>query len=227
MNDAKTRTPAFNLDHLQAFKACLGKDEDVAWNAAKCPQNFARHIKAEKLAARLVEGSEKRDRLLAVSTKFTKDMEALAWRILAWGGMRVNNGIALRTYGTGWLELCNEVAAGNHSRSSAYVAFAQLRKDKKTKGLGPAYFTKLIYFLMPRTTNQPVGYIMDQWVSSAVNVLMVEPIVKMGKNYVVTDDNSGAIYERYCCAIELLANDCSSKPDDLEMQLMSKCLTEN
>ena len=222
MNEAETRAEVFNQDHLQAFVACKGVGEDVAWNAAKCPQSFAQHIRAEKLAARLVKGSETRDQLLDISTKPTNDMEALAWRILAWGGMRVNNGMTLRACGTGWLDLCDEVAAGNHSRSSAYEAFANLRRDKKSKGLGPAYFTKLIYFLMPRTIDQPVGYIMDQWVSSAINVLVAEPIVRVGKNFVVTDDNDGTIYERYCCAIEALAKECASTPEEIEVQLMSK-----
>lgn len=219
MNEAETRATAFDASNLQALRCCLAKGEQVEWKAAKCPKSFAGHIGANDVEAHLVAGSETRDRLLNAATD---NVEALAWRILAWGGMRVNNGEALQGCGADWTELCREIVAGKHSRCCAYDAFARLRREGKTKGLGPAYFTKLIYFLMPRTQDRPVGYIMDQWVSCAVNLLATEPVVRAGANFVVSDRNTGEIYERYCRTIESLAESCSLSPEALEIQLMSQ-----
>lgn len=219
----------FEVAHLNELRACIAKGEAIAWNSAKSPSAFVEDVGLTALSARLPESSETRSDLLSAGAAATNDMMALAWRILAWGGMHVENGKTLARCDESWVELCKEVAAGTFDRVGAYNAFAQLRKSKTTKGLGPAYFTKLIYFLIPRGIARPPGYIMDQWVSCAINVLSVEPIVRVRKyttakteGYIVSDSNDGNTYERYCRTIEALADVCGLAPDDLEIQLMSK-----
>jgi len=228
MNDTAARTTAFNDLHVDALRACLDSGDNVEWDAAKIPSRLAEHINLAELAGRLPKDSEPRADLLQAAAASPADMEALAWRILAWGGMRVNNGKALANCTNDWLDVCADIAAGRYDRAEAYDAFARLRRDKKAKGLGAAYFTKLIYFLMPRD-GRPIGYIMDQWVACSVNLLSAEPIVKIrpvsvegDKDYVVTDRNNGTIYEHYCRAIEALAERCGLAPEALEMQLMSQ-----
>lgn len=223
MNEAETRATLFLRHHLDALHDIIALRECVEWAAAKQPRTFARNIGAgAALIERLPQKAETRDQLLRARLGDINDIEAFVWRILAWGGMRVNNGTMLLKGDAAWIDHCANIASGTLDRASAYNGFARLRKAGQTKGLGPAYFTKLIYFLTPRQHERPIGFIMDQWVSCAINILAATPVVKIGKNYLVSDRNDGAIYEHYCCAIEKLAEFFMLSPDQLEIQLMSK-----
>jgi hypothetical protein len=122
-----------------------------------------------------------------------------------------------------WLNVAEKTRAGDHSRKEAYQAFAKLRTTGLLAGMGPAFFTKLIFFLMPRRPNDPSpGYIMDQWVGCAVNVLAGRQVVLMNctqswtiakrgqfqgqpslsADYTVSDANDERCYEDFCCYIE-------------------------
>jgi len=162
----------------------------------------------------------------------------VCWSILAWGNMHGRHRDDLiKQKDRGWLELASAVRSGKHTRQSAYDAFSRLRREKKLSGVGPAYFTKLIYFLMPRHTNNPVGYIMDQWVACSINLIAEHQIVLMDANYrwrrvlkklalkaenIVSDLNDGAVYEQYCQKIETLAARIGKEPDEAELLLMSE-----
>jgi len=76
--------------------------------------------------------------------------------------------------------------------------------------MGPAYFTKLLYFLASGTHGVAKGYIMDQWLGCSVNLLTGRLIVKLDQHLtwqlqngravpridsVVSDANSGRDYE--------------------------------
>lgn len=103
--------------------------------------------------------------------------------------------------------------------------------------MGPAYFTKLIYFLMPEKSGTPRGYIMDQWVGCGINILTDSEIVVMDKTFsikeknskpvqdsvfIVSDINTEQNYRYYCRAIETLADITGQTPDKTECLLMSK-----
>ena len=55
----------------------------------------------------------------------------------------------------------------NLCRVGAYKQFHRLVNEKKLTHMGPAYFTKLIYFLGSKQN----GYIMDQWTARSMNLL--------------------------------------------------------
>lgn len=103
--------------------------------------------------------------------------------------------------------------------------------------MGPAYYTKLIFFLMPRTGGCNPGYIMDQWVGCSINLLASSRVVLMDyslmwkrfkggvrqeASFVVSDLNDEKHYEAYCCHIEEVAKRIGRKPDDTELLLMSE-----
>lgn len=223
MNEVETRATLFLQHHLDSLHDIIALREPVEWAAAKQPRAFARNIGAgAALIERLPEKAETRDQLLRAQLGGINDVEAFSWRILAWGGMRVNNGKMLFKGNAAWIDHCANIASGALDRASAYDGFARLRKAGQTKGLGPAYFTKLIYFLTPRQPKCPIGFIMDQWVGCSINLLVQSPFIKIGTNFVVTDRNDGCIYERYCLTIEQLAVQCGVGAEGLEMQLMSK-----
>jgi len=83
--------------------------------------------------------------------------------------------------------------------------------------MGPAYFTKLIHFLMPfNNYGRPVGMIMDQWAGCSINVLLGTNLIRMdatftwnaenvSSKYTVSNTNNAQIYEAFSAAVHQLA----------------------
>jgi hypothetical protein len=73
--------------------------------------------------------------------------------------------------------------------------------------MGPAYFTKLIYFL--RASQD--GYIMDQWTARSINLLRTpdQRLVRMhihAKGQAVSSHNDAHAYEEFCRSLEELSD---------------------
>jgi hypothetical protein len=154
-----------------------------------------------------------------LDTNFTKDLndEELAIAILSWGGMNREHGKSLFEHKE-WIDIITKMRNNEIvTRKVAYELFAELRKNKKLKGMGPAYFTKLICFVNPNFK----GYIMDQWTSKSINLLFDNKIVFLNNNGNVTDKNTAEIYEDFCIKIECLAELLKLNPIDLEENLFS------
>lgn len=66
----------------------------------------------------------------------------------------------------------NLLRTGGLSRCEAYRLFLG---TGAIPGIGPAFFTKLIYFFSPT----PDFYILDQWTAKSVNLLTGNWVVKM------------------------------------------------
>ena len=117
---------------------------------------------------------------------FIKDLnnEEFAIAILSWGGMNREHGKSL-FQNKEWLELFEKIRSNKiTTREEAYALFTALRKSKKLKGMGPAYFTKLICFVNPNLK----GFIMDPWTSKSINLLF--------ENKIVALTNSGHVAEK-------------------------------
>jgi hypothetical protein len=114
-----------------------------------------------------------------------------------------------------------------------------MRKIGAYAGMGPAYFTKLIYFLLPRNLAPAKrGYIMDQWVGCSVNLICGREIVKMNSSYswgidrkgllkksssfIVADVNSSSDYSDFCEALAKLSKELNFAPDFVDRALMSE-----
>lgn len=102
----------------------------------------------------------------------------------------------------------------NHSRKSAYSLFID---GKKIPGIGPAYFTKLMYFFCPSS----VFYIMDQWTSKSVNLLTGRHVVKLAGRY-VANTNDASNYVAYCESVDHIAKLVNVPGDQVEEMMMSK-----
>ena len=105
------------------------------------------------------------------------------------------------------------------------------------KGAGPAYFTKLIYFLAPRDGGElRNGYIMDQWAGCSVNLLTNCETVLMNVaktwsrrkvlpvasyTFTVSDANTGANYEAFCSVVDRLKELFSIDVDEVDRALVS------
>lgn len=142
----------------------------------------------------------------------------LLWGILAWGKM---HRLAARRFAPNearWIDVVRRLRQGNLTRSESYRICFDTVADLPSGGIGPAYFTKIIFFANPRHD----GYIMDQWTSRSVNLLSSRPVIKIqNKNYVLKS-NDECVFEEYCQIVEDLSlNHFSAAPEEVEQYLFS------
>jgi hypothetical protein len=88
--------------------------------------------------------------------------------------------------------------------------------NNRLPGLGPAFSTKLIFFM--RAIED--GYVMDQWLAKSVNLLVGEKVVEMAGE-AVSPKNTPENYENFCLAIDCLSETLGISPDATEQALFS------
>lgn len=219
----------FVTDHLARFRVCFPSPIPFALGAkqeGKSPAAWFADV--DRTALGLVIGTlplaVNRAGLLAMAADTRISTAELCISIFAWGGMRGNHRDLLFARPLApWLTIADQVRHNQLSRSAAYDAFARLRLNgdrNPIAGMGPAYFTKLLYFLAPGTLEFRKGYIMDQWLGCSVNLLTGRQIVKLDHHIkwqvkhgramqvvdsIVSDVNSGRDYEEFCQIVEALS----------------------
>jgi hypothetical protein len=104
--------------------------------------------------------------------------------------------------------------AGNLVRCEAYKLF---RKQGKVRGLGPSYFTKLLFFFSPADD----FWIMDQWTGKSINLLTGKNVVRFSGSS-PSDQNKGGNYQAYCEEVDALATLLNTNGNEIEQRLMSK-----
>ena len=219
----------FVPEHLAKFKSCFPSPLSFASgdeNEGRSPAEWFKDIDRTKLGleVRPLPSVANRTTLLAMAADRNVGTVELCISILAWGGMRGRNRDHLfKRPVSPWIDLADVIRNGELTRAEAYDAFAKLRRagDAAITGMGPAYFTKLLYFLAPRASSRPHnGYIMDQWVGCSINLLAGRQIVKLDHHLIwrlkqeqpvqrveayVSDLNTGQDYEEFCRSIEELS----------------------
>lgn len=230
--------------HLDAFRQLLSLGELPVRPGSKNPNTMADTLGRSRLGTITVdegEGTLKQNYASVVAYASNPDtpIELACISIFAWGGMRMDH--ARRIFGEPsekWLQVCEEIRDGALSRKEAYELFQELRGKVNGKsrlpGVGPAYWTKLIHFLMQRKGNtHPAGYILDQWAGASVNLIGGKDVVKMDRqNGRIWEKKSGSVatvqsatvseyttaeqYEAFCKGMETLAQklDCSTQAID-------------
>lgn len=211
-------------------------------NEAKNPHLWYAGGPAEKPSAdlRIFDRGCNRSNLIAMRDDHGINTLDLCIAILAWGGMHGSNRDHLfKRDVSRWLAIADNIRSGALTRQQAFEAFAGLSGEDKLVGMGPAYYTKLIYFLMPRSADKPVGYIMDQWLGCSVNLICAQEVVLMDSSISwvsnrgrivqqahsrVSPLNTGSHYERFCRAVEMVADQLAEgwTADTAELALMSK-----
>lgn len=104
--------------------------------------------------------------------------------------------------------------AGGLSRSAAYELFCG---EGAILGLGPSYFTKLLYFFSP----EPSFYIMDQWTGKAVNLLTGRWVVRMSGD-APSPLNKPGNYQAYCEEVDAIAGLIGATGEQVEERLFSQ-----
>jgi hypothetical protein len=219
----------FVIDHFMEFGRCfpsplpfVAGDEREGHG----PEGWFKRVNRSKLDLPIgqLPVSVNRASLLAMAADHRVGTAELCISIFAWGGMHGKN----RDYLFGcpmapWVAIAEQVRDDKLSRSEAYDSFATLRNNGKGSaiaGMGPAYFTKLLYFLAPGLPGFSKGYIMDQWLGCSINLLTGREIVKLDQHVTwkikkgqaersvdsyVSNVNCGQDYDAFCRAVEALS----------------------
>ena len=185
----------------------------------------------------LPEGPMTRSAVFQLASCPTASLPTVCAAVMAWGGMHLNNWKTLVSNSSEWLDVAGKIRDGEISRKAAYGQLNVLRRKKKLKGAGPAYFTKLIYFLTPRDGRDlKPGYIMDQWAGCSINLLAGRDVVLMNVTmswkrqaerlipkyeFNAADENTEDNYESFCCAIDCLADLCNLDIRQIDRELVS------
>jgi hypothetical protein len=175
-----------------------------------------------------------RDALFQMVADRQQDTPSLCAAIFAWGGMHVRHGRELFRTAARWREAAEMVRFGNLSRTEAYALFHRLRAEGVLPGMGPAYYTKLIFFLRGSDVADP-GYIMDQWTGCSINLLLGQPgpvlmnaaftwttPTTFRSDFQVSEMNDAGRYERFCSGLEAVAEAVGLDPIHAELLLMSQ-----
>lgn len=98
--------------------------------------------------------------------------------------------------------LLTRLRRGRMTRRESYDLFA----EAAIPGLGPAYFTKLLYFFCGEAGSPADRYIMDKWTSRSINLLTNQHVVRMDTAGYVASQNTGENYEYFCTEVDRLAD---------------------
>lgn len=142
--------------------------------------------------------------------------------IFAWGGMRRDHARAVLGMADKWLPIADAIRREHIGRKDAYSRFMQARQSKNLPGMGPAFFTKLIYFFGEKAASR--GYIMDQWTALSANLLTGRQMVEMqilNNAARVSDNNRSDVYDEFCNFIEALGKELNESADKAEMRIFS------
>ena len=197
----------FNEQALTYLRKCKNKIDlevpkeklDTLWLANQSAKKWFSNFETSWEISDLSEKKLNREELLELINPFRKNrntdkstIRKLIVSILAWGGMGTSptsGKLAIETIDA-YEEVCLKLLNGMMP-VNAYQEFYKLKKLNLMKGIGPAYYTKLIFFLGDQT-----GLIMDQWTARSTNLLLNKKIIRLEMNY-VSDKNSEQVYKKY------------------------------
>ena len=205
----------FSAEHLEAFQtmATVGEwkeQEPAAWVESVGIPALSTAFSQQKMTRSFLKESS--------SDKRITDRDLL-WGILSWGKMRRDAARRLAQYEETWIKVIRSLRGENLTRLDSYSLCAETVAGNPSGGIVPAYYTKLIFFANPRHD----GYIMDQWTSRSVNLLVCgDPIVAMRTSNHVSPANTAETYETYCRIVETLSKVLIDKnPEETESCLFS------
>lgn len=146
----------------------------------------------------------------------TKDIINLIIEILSWGGVRKDKAKVILDHIEPVEHICNDLFINKISDIEAYNRFYDAIDCKTIKELGPAYYTKLIFYFGKQT-----GLIMDQWTARSINLLAGRHIIALStktKNRCrVLQENNEKVYQEFLEFCDFLR---------MELQLNSLNFTE-
>lgn len=187
----------------------------------------------------LPQGALNREQLRAVWQNNNNIDETCVLCTLAWGGMRRSNARAVWNARRHWLPIIRNIREGGYiNMFEAYNAFSVLRAQGLLPSMGPAYFTKILFFAQPvnpdARQNDNSVFILDQWTARSAQVLTNQIAwPRLNIDYTtkkkavenddpthirlhVSDDVSVDDYMHYCSLVRIIASVANRLPSHVE-----------
>lgn len=199
----------FNQQALNELKSCKEKIDtsvpkkiqDELWFAGLSPKAWFNKFEPGYDFPELPEKRLNRSELLDFIQPYRGNNEVdeitirkLIVCIFAWGGMRPTprwGQLAINTIKS-YEKICLGLLRGELDATSAYDEFYKQKKLGQMRGVGPAYYTKLIFFF-----GNQAGAIMDRWTARSTNLLLNAPVVKLNSTKYVDNENPTQVYAKY------------------------------
>lgn len=137
--------------------------------------------------------------------------DAVYVAVMAWGKQHFGNFRQSWRHRPEIVARLDRLRSVSMARGEAYDLFARQRIG----GLGPAYFTKLLFFCSPGSHHR----IMDQWAAKSINLLFDDLVPMKGKW--VSQAATASHYESYCGGVDWVAGRLGCEPAAAEMFLFS------
>jgi hypothetical protein len=176
------------------------------------PTTWARPLAPEIASIALPEKDQDRNELRAYCQDPAVSDESCFIACMAWGKMRRDHFQMVWAARDRLMPLVRTLRTSGLSREDAYHHF----QATPIPHLGPAYYTKLIFFLRQATD----GYVMDQWTGKSVSLVVTPVFIKIQGEWVTSANNADS-YPRYCEAVELVATAIGKPGDVTERMLFS------
>ena len=172
--------------------------EDLSFVSKDFKKQMKSKFGVEKLQFDVDENGVSRKMLFEICNNSNiDDIKQKIFSVFVWGGIHKKNATLILGNSIDEILECTKKLQNVKSREEAYNCFW----DKNLSGLGPAFYTKLMFFFR-RDLN---CYIMDQWTSRSINLLMFGKsfIVRLGNNQ-VSEKNKASDYYNYCKKVDEL-----------------------
>lgn len=223
---AELKQEHFDTAHLDFLKSVQHSRTD-RWDGndlrtfSKYVEKKARLKNEVSLPKSLNNGRASRKDLFQMVQDDTKTTEDCCIAILGWGGIKYHHCVRALESRSDWLPIAEDLRFSGLDHKEAYAKFAEQRENKSLVGVGPAFFTKLIFFLGVNAETKRRGYIMDQWTARSANLLLGEKFIKLNSGKYVADRNDSAIYAKFCGFIRDLSIELNTTPDEAEERIFS------
>lgn len=199
IEEVSIENQGFNVTHLNAFKDFF--HDLVLWKG-KIPSKFAKTLGNvdSAIIETLPAKTSTRVEVEVYCADPANSVESCFLVIAAWGGMRKNHAQRAWAARDQWKPILLKMREGTLSgRRALYECFL----SSSIPGLGPAYFTKLMYFM----SRGESCFIFDQWTGRSTNLLLrrEKALVNFSNNW-LTRKNNADVYCTYCKTVEALAS---------------------
>jgi len=208
----------FVAEHLDAFTRTIDHERSQG-PVGMSPMAWASSVNYQAPAGALSKVKFCRNRVRAYCQSADHKPEDCFVTIMAWGGTALRLPHRQKAWAARdrWIDTVEFLRNELLTREDAYTTLRSLKMNGHLPGLGPAFFTKLIFFMLP----DPHGYIMDQWLGKSINLLAGKPVVKMDGEC-VSLRNTSANYEQFCAEVDCLATKLQLSPGATEQALFSR-----
>lgn len=216
-----------NPEHLAFLRHCIEQERQAGIGAqgpvGLAPRDWARGVEYVDAPQHLSEVPLDRAAVRAFCADERNRTVDCALVVLAWGGTALRAPYRQLVWQARdrWVDTVERLRCETQTRTEAYQALRALKANRppdNLPGLGPSFFTKLIYFMLRAQD----GWIMDQWLSKSINLLAGEPIVRLLAGGAPSLENTHANYERFCRYLEEIAATLQLDPESTEQALFSR-----